>query len=164
MISAEARLIDELHFLLSSVQTSLPVRDPAVAELLSILPEWFRRMGTDDGISMVEQRSGASVAPSLRLFYRFPAIGCWLRAHRDTDIFLESYPPLDLPAIVSWNRRPHLVLAAFPHAQVICAAEFNSDNPRIFWGYDGQLNPFDCPPCYFGEWLSRIAADHAKPT
>jgi hypothetical protein len=149
--------------LLSSAQIAVPGRDPAVAELLSNLPEWFRRMGTDDGISAVEQRCGASIPASLRLFYQFPAIGCWLRARHDTDIFLETYPPLELPAIVNWNHQPHLVLAEFPHSQVICAVGLNSDNPQIRWGYDGQPNPFDAAPCDFAEWLSRVAADHVEP-
>lgn len=105
----------------------------------------------------MELRLGVSISESLRLFYRFPAIGCWLGVHHATDIFLETYPTSELPALVGWNKRPHLVLAEFPHSGVICAVELNRDRPQILWGSDGAPNPFDYEPCYFSDWLNSLA-------
>jgi hypothetical protein len=130
-----------LHLLLSTVQVSLPERDPIVGQLLSVLPKWFQRVGTDEGIAAVEHRLEATISQPLRLFYQFPALACWLRAHHDTDTFLENYLRQDLPVIVCWNQRSHLVLAEFPHSEVICAVELDRDDPQIAWGYEGVLKP-----------------------
>jgi hypothetical protein len=155
--SSEETGIDELHSLLESVHVSLPLRDPEVHTLLDALPEWFRRLGTADGIREVEQRFGASVPKPLEQFYRYPAVGCWLLAHHHTDILLESYPSSERPHIVTWYHRPHLVLAEFSDSQTICAVQLGTDSPRIEWGNDGERNPFDYPPCFFAKWLANIA-------
>jgi hypothetical protein len=139
------------------VQKVLPQRDPRVRELLTKQPGWFKALATDSGIADAELRLGSVFPQSLRLFYRFPAVGCWLLAHHDTDIFLECYPQDQQPHIVNWKSRQHLVLAEFPHSQTICAVELNSENPGIEWGDDGACTPFDLTPMYFVEWLTNIA-------
>jgi hypothetical protein len=150
-------IIDELHQLLRRVQSELPSRCKVTKSLLDGLPAWFRDLGTESGVATLERRINARIPESLRLFYRFPATGCWLLAHHDTDILLEGYSLEERPHLVWWYYRPHLVLAEFSHSQTVCAVQLNSDNPRIEWGEDGAQNPFDYPPAYFVQWLTRIA-------
>jgi len=156
---AEESSIVELRELLSRVQIELPHRCIATKKLLDNLPYWFRELGTGEGITNLERELGAQIPESLRLFYRFPATGCWLCAHYDTDIFLEFYSPVERLHIVRWYYRPHLVLAQFPHDLSICAVQLDSDDPRIEWGEDGAHEPNNNSPIFFLDWLRRIAFD-----
>jgi hypothetical protein len=151
--------INELQTFLESIQRELPRRDRRVAELLAKQPEWFQKLSTDAGVAAAELRLGCVFPESLRLFYRFPALGCRLLADQDTDIFLQDYPQDQQPHLVEWYARKHLVLAEFSSSQTVCAVELNIENPRIEWGDDGARRPFDLPPKYFVEWLLGIAAD-----
>jgi len=151
--------MEELQTLLTSVNGKLPHRDSRVRELLAKQPCWFESLSTDSGIAAAESRLGKVLPKSLRLFYRFPAVGCWLLAHHDTDIFLAHYTQDEQPHLVDWYFRKHVVLAEFTHSQTVCAVELNSENPRIEWGTDGAQHPFDLPPVYFVEWLGKIAGD-----
>lgn len=99
------------------VQQTLPVHDRSIRRVLDELPDWFRDLGTERGISRLEITLNHTVPAALRLFYAFPATGCRLMLHCDTDIVLEGYPPPERPAVVTWYYRPHLVLAEFPHSQ-----------------------------------------------
>lgn len=144
--------IDELHELLLRAQTELPSRCNATRSRLEHLPEWILELGTETGIKHLEDRFKARIPDSLRLFYRFPATGCWLLAHSATDILLDDYAPDLRPHLVWWYNRPYLVIAEFPHSQTVCAVQPITDNPRIEWGDDGAQNPFDNPPTYFVQW------------
>lgn len=151
--------VDELSELLSLVQADLPSRCNATKKLLESLPDWFCELGTDSGIAKLEDHLKAEVPEPLRLFYRFPATGCWLCAHYATDIFHEDYPLTEKLRIVRWYYRPHLVLAQFPHDLSVCAVQLDTDNPRIEWGDEGTNKPNDYAPVFFMAWLSRIASD-----
>lgn len=152
--------MDELSELLSRVQADLPSRCNATKKLLESLPIWFCELGTDSGIAKLEDNLKAEIPDPLRLFYRFPATGCWLSAHYDTDIFHEYYDtPSEKLRTVRWYYRPHLVLAQFPHDLSICAVQLDSDKPRIEWGYEGTQKPNDNAPVFFVDWLSRIAKE-----
>jgi hypothetical protein len=151
--------LDELFELLSLVQAELPSRCNATKQLLENLPNWFCELGTDAGIATLEDNLKAEIPEPLRLFYRFPATGCWLCVHYDTDIFHEYYPPDEKLRIVRWYYRPHLVLAQFPHDLSVCAVQLDTDNPRIEWGYEGTHKPNDDVPVFFLDWLSRIATE-----
>ena len=141
------------------MQSELPRQCSATKTLLERLPEWFCDLGTKPGIASLERRINGRIPESLSLFYRFPATGCWLLAHADTDILLEDYSPDQRPHVVRWYYQPHLVLAEFPHSQTAFAVQLNSDNPRIEWGEDGAPTSFDDSSTYFVQWLSRIARD-----
>lgn len=156
---ANERSINDLYSLLRRVQAELPLRCNATKKILESLPDWFRNLGTDAGITKLEENLKAEIPDSLRLFYRFPATGCWLCAHYDTDIFHEYYPPAEKLRIVRWYYRPHLVLAQFPHDLSICAVQLESDNPRIEWGYEGTHVPNNHPTVFFSDWLGRNAND-----
>ena len=145
--------------MLARVQLELPLRCESTSSCVDNLPDWFRDLGTQDGITTLERRIGHQLPESLQLFYRFPATGCWLLAHADTDILLESYPVSERPHCVDWYYRPHLVIAELTHSQLVIAVELDSDNPRIEWGDDGAKCPLNYPPAFFVQWLSRIAED-----
>lgn len=156
---ANERSINDLYSLLSRVQAELPLRCNATKNQLENLPDWFQELGTDAGIAKLEAHLKAEIPVPLCLFYRFPATGCWLCAHHDTDIFLDSYSQEEKLHVVTWYYRPHFVLAEFSHSQTIVAVQLNSDNPRIEWGDDGSPQPFNLPPVFFVDWLNRIASD-----
>jgi hypothetical protein len=151
--------IDNLKYLLADIQSRLPVIDDTVRDILESVPSWFRELGTSDGIARLELRFGNSIPNALQLFYRYPALGCWLLVNHDTDIFLETGQDVEKPRTVVWYYRPHIVLATFHHSQSICAVQLGSEEPRIEWGYEGTKLPSDLPPCFFVQWLSRIAKE-----
>ncbi len=146
-----------MNCLLADIQCRLPLVDSAVFDLLARLPSWFQELGYADGITRAELHFGKTIPNALRLFYKYPALGCWLLANHDTDIFLESDLESEKPRIVTWYYRPHFILATFHHSQTICAVELNTDEPRIEWGSEGAKTPSDLPPCFFVQWLTRIA-------
>jgi hypothetical protein len=139
------------------VQRELPYQCSATRDCLGNLPDWFRDLGTLDGIAALERRLGHTIPEPLRLFYRFPAAGCWLLAHHDTDILLEDWPLSERPHLVRWYYRPHLVIADLTHSQLVLGVQLDADNPRIEWGEDGARCPLDYPARYFIPWLTRIA-------
>lgn len=106
-----------------------------------------------------EARLNVHIPVPLQLFYRYPALGCWLMAHQETDIFLEEYAESDCPRVITWWYRRYMVLAEFVHSQTICAVEVDTDNPRMEWGGDGASKPFDYPPCFLVRWLMGIAVE-----
>jgi hypothetical protein len=142
--------------LLETVQLELPSRCSTTRNCLDNLPDWFRDLGTDDGIASFQRRIGHTIPEPLRLFYRFPATACWLLAHADTDVLLDDWPLTERPHLVQWYYRPHLVIAELTHSQLVIAVELDADNPRIEWGDDGAKCPLDYPPHYFVPWLTRI--------
>ena len=151
--------IHNFNDVLETVQRELPCHCSATRNCLDNLPGWFRDLGTLDGIAALERRIGHTIPESLRLFYKFPATSCWLLAHKDTDILLEDSPLSERPHLVQWYYRPHLVIAEFPHTQLVCAVELDADNPRIEWGDNGASCPLDYSPLYFIPWLRRIAEE-----
>lgn len=151
--------IDNTNSLLSDIQDRLPLVDGEVRDLLAMLPSWFRELGTPDGIARAESHFGKTIPDALRLFYKYPALGCWLLANHGTDIFLETSQETEKPRIVTWYYRQHFVLASFHHSQTICAVELDSDEPRIEWGSEGEKSPSDLSPCFFVKWLTRIAEE-----
>ncbi len=151
--------IDNLSNLLADIQNRLPLVDNAVRDLLDTLPSWFRELGAADGVTRAELRFGKTIPDALRLFYKYPALGCWLLVKYDTDIFLEAWRETEKPRTVTWYYRHHMILATFHHSQTICAVELDSEQPRIEWGYEGTKLPSDLPPCFFVPWLTRIAKE-----
>jgi hypothetical protein len=151
--------IDNLEYLLADIQNRLPKVDDAVRDILESVPPWFRELGTSDGIARLELRLGNSIPDALQLFYRYPALGCWMFVNHDTDIFLDTGKDDEKPRTIDWYYRTHMVLATFHHSQTICAVQLGSEDPRIEWGYEGSKVPSDLPPCFFVEWLTRIAKD-----
>ena len=99
---ANERSINDLYSLLSRVQAELLLRCNATKNLLENLPDWFQELGTDAGIAKLEAHLNAEIPVPLCLFYRFPATGCWLCAHHDTDIFLDSYSQEEKLHVVTW--------------------------------------------------------------
>lgn len=151
--------IDNLKYLLADIQNRLPIIEDAVRDVLESVPSWFRELGTSDGIARLELRLGKSIPDALQLFYKYPALGCWMFVNHDTDIFLETGQDDEKPRTVAWYYRPHMVLATFHHSETICAVELDSEEPRIEWGYEGTELPSDLPPCFFVQWLTRIAKE-----
>ena len=151
--------IQNLDRLLADIQNRLPLFDSSVRNHLDSLPSWFRNLGTAEGLVRAESQLGQTIPDALRLFYRYPALGCWLLVNHDTDIFLETQEEDEKPRTVNWYYRQHMILATFHHSQTICAVQLNSDNPRIEWGSEGTKMPSDLPPCFFVQWLTRIAQE-----
>lgn len=149
--------IHNLTDLLVTVQRELPHQCSATRDCLANLPDWFRNLGAPEGIVALERRLNHTIPEPLRLFYRYPAAGCWLLAHHDTDILLEDSPLSERPHLVRWYGRPHLVIAELTHSQLVLGVQLDSDNPRIEWGDDGARCPLDNPAQYFMAWLTRIA-------
>lgn len=149
--------IQKLNELLEVVQRELPSRCNATRNCLANLPDWFRELGLQDGVASLERRIGHTIPESVRLFYQFPATGCWLFVHADTNVFLDDCSLSERPHLVQWYYRPHLVIAELTHSQLVLAVELDADNPRIEWGDDGAKRPLEYPPQCFVPWLSRIA-------
>jgi hypothetical protein len=149
--------IANLRDMLEEVQRQLPPRCAVTRKCLDNLPDWFRALGNPEGIAALERRIGQTMPEALRLFYRFPATGCWMITHNDTDVLMQDSPVPERPHVVQWYYRPHLVIAESTHSQLVLAVELNAD-PRIEWGDDGAKCPLAIPTTYFIRWLSQIAA------
>ena len=130
---------------------------PSIAATLSEAPSWFTCLRDQSGINALEHRLQNSVPLELQLFYRYPAFACSLHS-RDTDVFLGEYSDSDRPPVVRWNGADHLVIAEFPHASCIQAVALGTSNPRVAWGYDGDVQPdVNIGPIYFSDWITKLA-------
>jgi hypothetical protein len=130
------------------------------------VPGWFRALGTPAGLAAFEGRSGVRVPEALREFYASPALACFLELAIDGEVFLADLATLidtDPPPLVAWSAGPHLVFAFHSHSGAVCAAALGADDPRVFWGFDGDPEPYqddDRPPVSFSEWVFGIVDGH----
>jgi len=145
--------------LLEQVQQLLS-RQPRVADLLSHLPPWFRKLQTSEGVREWEERHGVILPQPLLLYFAYPAAACWLQLEADTNTFMDDpkwFP--DPPPLVHWPGRPCLVIGHFDHSATEIAVELNVVEPQVFWGCDPHGKAFDLPPERFTSWLGRIARE-----
>ena len=140
--------------------------DPEVLALHEHVPDWFRALGTAAGLAEFETRRGVQVPAALREFYGCRLLACFLEAAIDGEVFLadlatriDGNPPL----LVTWSSGPHLIFAFHGHSGMACAAELGSDDPRVFWGFDGEPEPYqdqDRPAVSFSEWVLAAVGGH----
>jgi hypothetical protein len=142
------------------------LRSPSVLALHGQVPDWFRALGTAVGIAAFEARHGVTVPAALREFYGCVPLACFLEAAIDGEVFLADLATItadEMPPPVTWWSRPHLVFAFHGHSGMVCAAELDSDDPRVFWGFDGDAEPYldeDRPPVTFSEWVFGVVDGH----
>jgi hypothetical protein len=138
------------------------LRYPAVLVLQDRVPDWFRALGTAAGLAEFEARRGVQVPAALREFYGCLPLACFLEATIDGEVFLTDLATMiacDPPPLVAWSSGPHLVFAFHGHSGMVAAVELGSDDPRVFWGFDGEPEPYqddDRPPVSFSEWVFGV--------
>jgi hypothetical protein len=139
---------------------------PEVLALQDRAPGWFRALGSEAGLADFEARRGIRVPAALREFYGCLPLACFLEASIDGEVFLADLATLTdaaPPPLVTWSAGPHLVFAFPGHSGMICAAELGADDPRVFWGFDGDPEPYqndDQPPVSFSEWVFGVVDRH----
>jgi hypothetical protein len=135
------------------------LRYPQVVALQDRVPDWFHSLGNSTGLANFEASRGIRVPAALREFYVCSPLACFLGASIDGEVFLNDLVSItggELPPLVTWSSRPHLVFAFHSHSGSVCAAELCQDDPRVFWGFDGDLEPIiddTRPPPVFSEWV-----------
>jgi hypothetical protein len=138
------------------------LRYPQVVALQDRVPKWFRFLGSSAGLADFEARRGLRVPAALQEFYACTQLACFLEASIDGEVFLNDLVMItgtEPPPLVTWSARPHLVFAFHGHSGSVCAAEMCSEDPRVFWGFDGDPEPImdeTRPPPVFSEWVFGI--------
>ncbi len=138
----------------------------AVLALQNHVPTWFRALGTAAGLAEFESQRGVHVPPALREFYGCLPLACFLEAAIDGEVFLVDLATMidsDPPPLVTWTSGQHLVFAFHGHSGMVCAAELGSDDPRVFWGFDGDPEPCQDParpPVSFSQWVFGVVDRH----
>ncbi len=149
--------VTDLEILLQRFEHESASLMPSIASTLSEAPTWFTDLSEHAGITALENRLQRSVPIELQFFYRYSAFACSLHS-RDTDIFLDEYSDGVRPPVVRWCGTDHLVIAEFPHASSVQAVALGTDNPRVEWGYDGDVQPdVSIGPVFFSDWITKLA-------
>ncbi len=156
--------IADLQSELERAQHTLPLQNAAVRSRLAELPSWFADLGTELGIASLACRLRCDIAEPYRLFYRFPALACWLM-DSDTDVFLDEYENTSLPPTVRWCGHDHLIVGHLTHSEMVIAVSTDGADPRVEWGYDGTDLPcIASRPLTFSEWLIGLTTRYVNPT
>jgi hypothetical protein len=135
------------------------LRCPALLDVERKVPQWFRSLGTAEGVDRFEQQHGVSVPAVLRDYYACPRLACLLALYADTDSLLVGLEVADPPPLVKWFYRWHVVIGNLSHSDLVIAAELDCDSPRLYWGDWGAETPLRYPPALFAPWLVRIVLD-----
>ncbi len=132
-------------------------RYPEVRALEEKVPDWFRRMGTDDGVSEFEKRHGVSLPISLREFYSAIPLACFCEACWDTEVLLrELMACMDgvaPPPIIEVASERYVVVGFHGHSGLVAAIGVASDDPPVVWGFMDDPSSFDQTSDSFSEWI-----------
>jgi hypothetical protein len=69
----------------------------------------------------------------------------------------------ELPPVVSWSAKTHLVFSFHNHSGMVLAAQLGADDPLVFCGLDGDPEPIieeERPPETFSELVIRAVGGH----
>jgi len=149
--------IDDLRPLLQQVSQVAPRRYPRVTDLLLQLPPWLRAVATPQGIAVLAIRRGIVIPQALRLYFACPAISSWLKAHAETDTFLNDGWFADPPPLVRWSETQFLVIGHFAHSDTVVAVELDCADPIVAYSAESVPRAFAFPPQQFVYWLGGIA-------
>lgn len=100
---------------------------------------------------------------SLRLYFACPALACWLKAHAETDAFLDDESLSNPPPVVRWSEQAYLAVGHFARSDTVVAVQVDCADPIVAWGYLGDTQSFPLHPLPFPGWLDGIAGDILGP-
>ena len=118
-------------------------------------------------IDVIESRFQLHVPESVRLFYRYPAYGLFIRAHHETEVFMPPYPgecSLERPIMTESSYPPWIAIGESPHTGQLLMVELDTDEPRVSWrGFYSSGDDYVFPNS-FEDWLLQGAADVLQNT
>jgi hypothetical protein len=121
-------------------------RYPEVLALQDQVPNWFRALGTQVGLSEFENKHNLEVPRALREFYECHPLACFLAATIDGEVFLVDLARLigiDLPPVIDWLSEKHIVVAFHSHSGDVCAVQTGLDDPHLRWGGPTDPEPYE---------------------
>jgi hypothetical protein len=139
---------------------------PEVLVAEAKLPDWFRLIGTREGIADFETRHAIQLPAALKEYYLYTPLACFLDAAFEGEIFLKFLAPSgkeELPPIITWGDKPYLVFSYHLHSGMVFAAELGTDDPLCYCGWDGDLEPYHDekrPPQKLSEWIFSVVEEH----
>ena len=124
-----------------------------------MVPDWFRRLATADGIATFETRHSVMLPAVLHEFYACAPLACFLEATGDGEVFLrelaECFDNPELPLVLEWSSRQHVVVGFHGHSGCVCAVALEGDDPPAVWGFTDDAAPLDRAATTFSEWVYR---------
>jgi hypothetical protein len=117
---------------------------PEVVAMLAQVPSWFARLGTNQGGVEFEAHYGVALPMAMREFYACPLLACFLETTMDGEVFLNdlaSFGAIEMPPVVEWSGRSHLVFSFHGHSGAMYAALLGDDDPPVFCGFNGDSEP-----------------------
>jgi hypothetical protein len=142
------------------------LRYPEVLAVHDRVPNWFRALGTDDGVAEFEARQGFQVPAAVRELYSCLPLACFLEATIGGEVFLTDLTTMiegDPPPVVHWSAGPHMVFSFHNHSGMVFAALLGADDPLTFCGFDGDPEPIvdeERPPEAFSAWVFGAVDGH----
>jgi hypothetical protein len=139
---------------------------PEVMALRDRVPAWMLALATESGQGRFERRHGFRVPPAVLELYRCPRLACLLEVIIDGDVFLSGLATLtrtELPPLVTWSERPHVVFASHYHSGMVTAARLGVDDPPVMGGFTGDSTPVvgdHQPPEVFSDWVLGAVDEH----
>lgn len=109
-------------------------------------------------INTIENRFHIRVPESVRLFYKFPAYALYLRAHYDTDVFIEPHLTGENPTrplITTSAYPPWIAIGESPCTGMLLMVQLDSPVTQVAWRYSFiDRSPDDYTfPNTFEDWL-----------
>jgi hypothetical protein len=135
-----------------------------VQSLLNEVPDWFRSLGTENGLLQFEAKYQKQVPVALQEFYKCLPLACFLEKTIDGNVFFGELDNEDLPLIVNWSSVDHLAFAFHGHSGSVCAAGFDNDNPLVRWGFEDEEKNFDdaSEEMTFSQWIFLCVDGYEK--
>ena len=132
-------------------------RYPEVVALRESVPDWFRGLGTVDGVASFEARHGVTLPVVLREFDACIPLACFLEASGDSEVFLRELAECgdnsEFPPIAKWSSKSFVVVGFHGHSGCVFAVALEGDDPTALWGFDEA--PLEQTATPFSEWVFR---------
>jgi hypothetical protein len=117
-------------------------------------PEWLDNIQLPGGVARLETHLGVTIPEAVREFWAFPSLVRLLDSWRWQDYLCEE------PAVVVWDKTPHLLVCSHPHSGGIGAVRLGAgDDPPMYWGWEDEESSLQLATDRFSEHV-RIAVEH----